>query len=73
MSNNTPILVTGAAGNVGSVAFKFEPDNYQSGFAKPVAGFNHEILLVPYYEIAEEILERTLKEEKLSRFRPGIG
>jgi hypothetical protein len=30
-------------------AFKFEPDNYQSGFAKPIASDWDKILLLPYY------------------------
>jgi hypothetical protein len=34
-------------------AFSFEPDNYQSGFAKPTF-FDRKILLVPYYDIEEE-------------------
>jgi hypothetical protein len=48
-------------------AFKFEPENYQSGFAKPVVGFSQEILLVPYYEIEEE----QVTEDMTDKERPG--
>ena len=47
-------------------ALKFEPDNYQSGFAKPVS-FDQEILLVPYYEIVEE----QITEDVTDKERPG--
>jgi len=47
-------------------AFKFEPDNYQSGFAKPVS-FDREIQLVPYYEIEEE----QITEDITNKERPG--
>jgi hypothetical protein len=47
-------------------AFKFEPDNYQSGFAKPVS-FDQEIQLVPYYEIEEE----QITEDITNKERPG--
>jgi hypothetical protein len=47
-------------------AFKFEPDNYQSGFAKPV-DFEQKILLLPYYEIEEE----QITEDVTDKERPG--
>lgn len=46
--------------------FEFEPNNYQSGFEKAV-GFDQEILLVPYYEIAEE----QVTEDGTNKERPG--
>ena len=42
------------------------PDNYQSGFAKPV-DFEQKILLLPYYEIEEE----QITEDVTDKERPG--
>ena len=47
-------------------AFKFEPDNYQPGFAKPTR-FDRKILLVPYYEIAEEQITEDITDKE----KPG--
>ena len=47
-------------------AFRFEPDNYQSGFAKPTF-FDRKILLVPYYDIAEEQVDEDVTDKQ----KPG--
>jgi hypothetical protein len=47
-------------------AFKFESDNYQPGFAKPTV-FDRKILLVPYYEIAEEQITEDITDKE----KPG--
>jgi len=54
-----------------SKAFKFEPDNYQSGFAKPIIFDRKKILLLPYYEIAEErVTEDITNKERVGEVIP---
>jgi hypothetical protein len=47
-------------------SFKFEPDNYQAGFSKPIL-LDPKIPLVPYYEIVDEQITEDITDKE----KPG--
>lgn len=52
-------------------AFKFEPDDYRSDFAKPIVFDRKRTLLIPYYEITEErVTEDVTDKEKIGEVIP---
>jgi hypothetical protein len=74
ISNNTSAAqpnLDGLSNSLMKKAFKFEPDNYQSGFAKPIIFDRKRTLLIPYYEIAEErVTEDITDKEKVGEAIP---